>query len=122
VIAIVVILIVAVIAFTLLVPAGVTVDFINVWAPDNVCGLNSNPIGYYGYNSSTGAVQTFEFQIPNYNLSSCSISSMVTNSSGFEISGFTLPIPITGNGTANVNITITSPTSPFTGNMNLVVG
>ena len=122
VVAVVVILVVAVVAVEFLAPAGVTVNYINFWAPDNVCGYNANPTSYYGYNSSTGQTQTFEFPLPNYNTSACSIRSMVTNSSGFSISGFSLPIPIAGNGTAYVNITISSPTSPFTGNMNLVIG
>jgi|HubBroStandDraft_1064217.scaffolds.fasta_scaffold08729_5 hypothetical protein len=126
VIVVVLILVVAVLALEFAVPAGVTVDYINIWAPDNVCGYltnaNANPVSYYGFNSSTGETQTFVFPLPNFNTTACTIDSMVTNSSGFAISGFTLPIQIAGNnGTANVNITIASPTSPFSGNMNIVI-
>lgn len=103
-------------------PAGVTVNYITFWSNDNACGYNANSTSYYGYNSSTGQAQEFEFGLPNYNLTACTIHTMVTNSSGFSITGFTLPIQISGNGTSYVNITITSPSSSFNGDMNLVIG
>jgi hypothetical protein len=120
VIVVVLILVVAVVALQFLAaPAGVTVNYINIWANDNACGYNANPTSYYGFNSSTGQSQTFVFPFQNYNSTACTIHSLTTNSSGFAISGFVVPIQIAGNGTANVTITITSPGSPYNGDMNI---
>ncbi len=122
VVAVVIVLIVAtVVAAYLLFPAPpIQVEGINIYAPDNVCGLNSNPIGYYGFNSSTSAVQTLEFEIPSFNATSCSIVSVVTNTSGFLVTPSGLPLSIPGEGNGFLNLTITSPSSPFTGLLNLV--
>jgi hypothetical protein len=123
VIVVVLILIVAVVAFSFLVtPAPpVQVGYINIWAPDNVCGLNANPISFYGYNGSTGASQVLDFGMPNYNDSACTIVSVTTNSSGFSLSAIQVPLIIAAQGTGSMNITITSPSSDFSGNMNLVL-
>jgi hypothetical protein len=122
VIVVVLVVIIAVVAAAyLLFPAPpIQVQAINVWAPDNVCGLNSNPIYYYGYNGSTGATQTIDFEVPNFNVTSCTVVGVVTNSSGFAISAVQVPLSVPGDGTADMNMTITSPSSPFTGDMNLV--
>lgn len=122
VIVVVIVIIIAVVAVAyLLFPAPpVQVQAINIWAPDNVCGLNSNPIYYDGYNSSTGAVQTLDFGIPNFNATGCTVVDVTTNSSGFSISDVQVPLSIPGGGTGSMNITITSPSSAFTGSMNLV--
>ncbi len=102
---------------------AVQVEEINIWAPDNVCGLNANPIFFYGYNSSTGASQTLDFGMPNFNATACTIVSVTTNSTGFSLSDVQVPLTIPGGDTAgaSMNITITSPGSPFTGTMNLVL-
>lgn len=123
VVVIIVILIAGVATFALLVPAGppVAVGYINIYAPDNVCGLNSNPIAFYGYNSSTGASQTLDFGMPNYNATTCVIQSATTNTSGFVLSDIQVPLSIPANGTGSMNITITSPSSDYSGNMNLVL-
>ncbi len=123
VILVVVILIVAVVAVAyLLFPApAIQVQAINIWAPDNVCGLNTNPIGYYGYNSSTSATQTLDFGMPNFNSTSCTIESATTNTTGFVLSDVQVPLTIPGNETVSMDITITSPGSPFTGTLNIVL-
>ena len=123
VIVVVLILIVAGVAFVVLSSHSdpIQVAFINVWAPDNVCGLNTYPIGYYGYNdTSTGATQIFDFPVPNYNVTPCTVQSVITNTTGFSLSAIEVPLPIPGNGTGSMNITITSPSSDYSGNLNLV--
>lgn len=124
VILVVVVLIVAFVAVSyFLFPAPpIQVGAINIWAPDNVCGLNANPIYFDGYNGSTGASQTLELGMPNFNTTgSCTIVSMTTNTSGFALSGIQVPLIISANGTGSMNVTITSPTSSYTGDLNLIV-
>lgn len=101
-------------------PPAVVVGSIVVWAPDNACGLNANPISYSGYNSSTGAVIPFEFEVPNFNTTSCTVDGVVTNSSGFTVSGVQAHVTIPGYGQSTLNLTITSPGSSFAGNLDLV--
>jgi len=102
-------------------PPPIQVAFINIWAPDNVCGLNANPIAYYGFNSSTSSPQTLDFGVPNYNLTACTIHGVSTNTTGFSLSAIEVPLTIPGNGTGSMNITITPPASAYSGNMNLVL-
>lgn len=123
VILVVIILIVGVVAVTY--PASpsppIQVAFINIYAPDNVCGLNANPIAFYGFNSSTSANQTLDFGMPNYNSTLCTVVGVTTNTSGFALSAIQVPLSIPGNGTGSMNITITPPSSPYSGDMNLVL-
>jgi len=121
---IILVVIVAVIALAYyLTPApAIQVNAINIWAPDNACGLNSNPVYFDGFNGSTNATQTFEFGMPNFNATTCTIASVTTNTSGFSLSQIQVPLSIGANATGSMNITITSPTSPFSGNLNRVLG
>lgn len=124
VIVVVVLVVISVVAYYLLVSSApaVQVGYINIWAPDNVCGLNSNPIAFYGFNSSTGASQTFDFDMANFNATPCTIHSVVTNTSGFTLSAIQVPLTIPGSDqNASMNMTITSPGSSFNGNLNLVL-
>ena len=121
-IVVVVILVVAVVAYELTPTAPpVQVGFINIYAPDNVCGLNANPTAYYGYNASTSETDTLEFPIPNYNATACTIESVATNTSGFSLSDIQVPLTIAGGvQNASMNITITTPGSSFSGDLNLI--
>jgi len=122
VIVIVVVLVASVAAYEFLVPAApaIQVGEIDIWAPDNVCGLDSNPIFYYGYNASTGSGVSIDLGVPNYNSTSCVVAHVATNTSGFTLSAIQVPLMIVGNGTASMNMTVTSPGSSFTGDLNLV--
>lgn len=130
VIVVVLILVVSVLAYSYFAASSppVQVGFIEIWAPDNVCGLNSNPIEFYGFNSSTSAVQTIDFGMPNYNTTQCVINGATTNTSGFTLSDVQAPVYVAGTPagsstqtTGSMNITITSPSSSYSGNMNLVL-
>jgi zinc-ribbon domain len=122
---IVVIILVIGVAAVLLVPPTppIQVAGINVWAPDNVCGLNANPIGFTGWNGSTSQVQVIELEMPNFNSTSCTIEHLTTNTSGFTLSQVQVPLTIGfgANGNNTMNITVTSPSTSFNGILNLVV-
>ena len=122
---IVVVLLVAVIAIPYLEPSSpsypVQVGAINIWAPDNVCGLNANPIYFDGFNNTTGSANTIDFGMPNFNSTLCTIGNVTTNTTGFSLSAIQVPLAIAGNGTGSMNITITAPSTDYTGDMNLVL-
>lgn len=128
VILVVVILVVAVIAVVFLAtpPPPVQVSDILIWAPDNVCGLNTYGIYFLGFNGSKAATQTIDFGVPNYNTTACTIVGVITNSTGFSIPSSQVPLTIAGSAsvnnpsTASMNITITSPNATFSGYLNLV--
>lgn len=98
----------------------VEITLFNVYAPDNVCGLKSYPIAYYGFNDTTGASDSLSFPVSNSNATACDIKVVTTNSSGFSLSDINTPLPIPGNGTADLNLTLTLPGSPYTGVVNLI--
>ena len=122
VVVIVVILIVAIVAYVLLFAPGpaVQVGDLIIWAPDNVCGLNANPIYFDGYNSSTSSTVPLDLGVPNYNATACTLLGVITNTTGFVLSGVQVPLTIPGDATGSMNLTVTSPGSPFSGNLNLV--
>ena len=101
-------------------PPAIQVPFLVVWAPNNVCGLNANPIEYYGFNSSTSQAQELDLPVPNYNTTACTVTGVSTNTSGFSLSMIQVPVTVAGSGTGSMNLTITPPASPYSGNMNLV--
>jgi hypothetical protein len=101
---------------------GIEVSTINVWSNDNVCGLEANLIGYNGFTGSPGTNESFGFEVPNYNGTPCTVSSVATNSSGFSLSGIGVPLTVPANGTNYLNLTITLPGSDFSGALNLIYG
>jgi zinc-ribbon domain len=119
---VVILLIATVVAYELLPPAEpqIQVAEIDVWAPDNVCGLNATPIYYDGYNSSTNAAVELGLSVPNFNSTACTVTSVTTNSTGFSLSAVQVPLTIPASGNGSMNLTLTSPGSSFSGNVNLV--
>jgi hypothetical protein len=115
-------LVTAGVALQLLVPPPppIEVGAIDVWAPDNVCGLSSNPVYYGGYNSSTGQAIAFELEVLNYNATACTVNNVTTNTTGFSLSDVQPHVTIPADGNSTMNLTVTSPTSPFSGNLNLL--
>lgn len=125
VIAIVVVVLIAIIggiAFYELTAPDVDVNSFIVWAPDNVCGLNepNNLIAYEGFNDSPGVTDYFQFDVPNYNATTCTIVSATTNTSGFTVSDATVPLAIASNGTGTLSLNLTLPGSSWSGSVNLV--
>src|SRR5271170_3037728 len=112
VVAVVLILVIGFLACAYVESPQVAVGAILIWAPDNVCGLNSNPIYYSGFNDTTSNTQTIDFGVPNYNATPCTVVGVATNTSGFSLSNVQVPLSIPGMGNASMNITITTPSSP----------
>jgi zinc-ribbon domain len=106
---------------------GVDIQGFNIWAPDNACGLNANPIGFSGFNDTPGDVDQLQLSMPNYNSTTCTLVGMVTNTTGFTLSDLGLPLTIPGSPNTsnpvseNLNLTVTMPNSSFNGIVNLVV-
>ena len=99
----------------------VDVQALNVYAPDNVCGLNSNPVGYYGFNSTAGQNEPLELQLENFNLTgSCTVRGVVTNTSGFGVSDVQVPDTVGALGNGTINLTLSLPGHAFVGIVNLV--
>jgi hypothetical protein len=101
-------------------PLPVQVGQINIYSPDNVCGLNSTFTAFTGFNSTTSANETFEFPMPNDNSSACTIQSVSTNTTGFSVPEAQVPITIPPSPAfVWMNITIVSPNSSFSGTLYL---
>jgi len=131
----VVIILVGVVAFAFFLPTAptspISVPALVVYSPDNVCGLNSNPIYYLGFNSSLSGNVSVGLYLPNYNTTTCTVHRLVTNTTGFTLTEITMnggPLPgsIAGspstsspnNGTVEFNIL--TPATSYSGNVSLI--
>lgn len=122
---VVVIIIVVAVVVSLLVPAppNVEVNYIVVFAPDGVCGLNPLNDSYYGFgNVSAGSTQQFSLPFNNTTPSSCTIHGVATNSSGFSVSATPLPLSVGGPGdnSSSISLTVVVPSHAYNGNLNLI--
>ena len=119
---VVVIVVVAIIAVAPYVTPSsqVNVTEINVWAPDNVCGLNSNPAFYSGFTDSPSASDAFALQIPNFNSTTCTLRAVTTNTTGFGLSNVQVPVIVPRFQNGTLNLTILLPGSSFHGVLDLV--
>jgi hypothetical protein len=116
-------LIVALVDYEFFAPptSPVQISEVDIWAPNNVCGLNSNQIAYTGYNTSTNSNDSFDLGVPNFNSTACTIMTVSTNTSGFAITSVQVPLTLPGNvQNASMNITIESPGTSYSGSLNLV--
>jgi len=102
-------------------PPPVRVGEIDIYSPDDVCGLHAVPVYFAGFNSSTGASQVYDFGMPNFNGSACTVRTVTTNTTGFSVSGAQVPLTILAGANASLNVTIQSPSSPYTGNLALIL-
>ena len=116
---VVIIVVLAIFVFTSP-PPKVHVSEIDVWAPDNVCGLGKTPVSYAGFDDTPGGVDAFALQLPNFNSTSCTLHAVTTNSSGFSLSNVQTPVTVSGAHNGTLNLTIALPGNPFNGPMNLV--
>ena len=123
VISVVLLIVLSLVAYELFVPgpASVHVQSIVVWTPDDVCGLETNLIGYHGYNTTVKSEVSVEIQVPNFNASKCVVHTVTTNSSGFSLSDLHLPWEIPASGSNTTHVTIQSPGSAFSGDVNLIL-
>jgi len=101
-------------------PPNVDVEGINVYAPDNVCGLNANPVGYSGFNASAGTQAALDLQLENFNSTACTVHSVTTNTSGFSLSGVQVPDGVGPLGNGTLNLTLSLPSDAYSGIVDLV--
>lgn len=101
--------------------APVSVDNINLWAPDNVCGLRSAGVFYNGFNVSTKVNLSVDLEIPNYNSTACIVRGITTNTSGFTLYNPGVPLSIPAQSQEQLSVTVLTPSSDFQGELNLVV-
>lgn len=119
-IAVVVVLVAALVLWGLGPRPTVNVTTIDVWAPDNVCGLGTHPVSYAGFEDSPGSIDAFSLQIPNFNTSGCVLHSTTTNTSGFSLSNVQVPVMVPGGGNGTLSLTITLPQLGYHGVLDLV--
>lgn len=98
----------------------VHVAFINVWAPDNVCGFSDHPSGYDGFDDKVGATELFQLGLHNYNSTACTVHGVTTNTSGFGLSDVQVPVTVPGGGDGYLNVSVLLPNSAYSGNLDLV--
>jgi hypothetical protein len=98
----------------------VNVRGINVWAPNNVCGLGTNPVYYAGFSDAPGGEDAFVLQVHNFNSTPCTVHGATTNTSGFGLSNVETPVNVLGNQNGSLNLTILLPAMSFDGWIDLV--
>lgn len=105
---------------------NVDVNGFYVYSPDNVCGLALVPTAWTGFNDTPGNTDEILFSpstgggVPNYNLTSCTLRGVTTNTSGFGISGPSVPLTIASEGSGTLYFNISLPGSSWSGNVNLI--
>lgn len=120
-IAVVVAIVVVLAIFVFTTPAPkVTVSEIDVWAPDNVCGLGANPVSYAGFEDSPGGIDAFRLQLPNFNTTACVLHGVTTNTSGFSLSNVEVPVSVGGAQNGTLHLTVSVPGNSYRGVLNLV--
>lgn len=101
--------------------AQVTVTEFDVYAPQDVCGLNSTPIYYTpGFSDHGGASDAFRFDLPNYNATSCTLRGVTTNTTGFALTDVQVPVTVAAGQTGYLNLTVVLPAGDFNGPLALI--
>jgi hypothetical protein len=116
------IVVVAIIAIAPYVTPSTTVNVtsIDVWAPDNVCGLGTNLVSYSGFTDSVGSTDAFTLELPNFNSTACTVTGATTNTSGFGLTDVMVPVNVPGGQNASLDLTVILPGSAYSGTLNLV--
>jgi hypothetical protein len=107
VIIVVVVLVLAAVIYYASTAPVVTITQINVYAPTNVCGLNTFPIYYNGFSE-------------NFNNTTCTVTSVSTNTTGFSLSSIGVPISVAAVGNNTLTLTLNLPNNGFNGVVNLI--
>ena len=127
VIIVVIVLVLSVVAFALTPaasPPPIRVGELVIWAPNKVCDLNASAGSpnyyYFGFNGSTSSSVRVPILVPDFNATSCTVRGVTTNTTGFTVAGTPLPLIVTAGSNASMNLTITTPSSSYSGNVNLI--
>lgn len=99
---------------------SVHVSEINVYAPDDVCGLEGRVVQYAGFSAPSDQAVVSRLQVPNFNGTECIIETVTTNTSGFGVSSSGTPLTIAGNGDGVLSVTLSLPSGHFSGVLNLI--
>jgi hypothetical protein len=99
---------------------SVRIHAILIDAPDDVCGLADEPLAYHGYNATGASPTVVAVQVPNLNVSTCTVVGLATNTSGFSVSGANVPFSISGRGVTSLSLSIAPPSRSYSGDLTLV--
>ena len=87
-------------------------------SPDNACDLGAVPITYTtGFTVPSASQIALQLEVPNYNVSSCTIRAVGVNVSGWSIVQAGVPLAIPGLGRATLNLTIQVPAAAYSGTL-----
>ncbi len=98
------------------------VNRIDLGAPNNACGLGATPIAYTtGFAAPSASQVSLQLEVPNFNVSACTIHAVGLNASGWSIVQAGVPLTIPGLGRATLNLTVQVPATAYSGTLWLQV-
>ncbi|HYK93698.1 MAG TPA: hypothetical protein VEY07_06615 [Thermoplasmata archaeon] len=116
-----VVVVAGILAFHFLPPSPqVNVSEIDVYAPSDVCGLNTHPVSYSGFTDMPGVSESFQLQVVNFNITACTVHGASTNTTGFSLSGIEVPLTIQAGQNQYLNLTINLPSNAYSGPLNVI--
>jgi len=95
----------------------VTVTGIEFTSTDHVCGVTGGNLS--GFSTNTGGSLHESVTFPDENSTSCTVSSITANTSGFSISAANTPLTIPLGGSRGLVFTIDVPKSSYTGPLSI---
>lgn len=101
-------------------PTSIQVTEMDVYAPDNVCGLNSHRIAYYGFNDTANDHLPIQLPVENFNTTACTIRDVSTDTSGFAVQNVETNDTIAGGQSGTLSLTLALPGGAFTGPVDLI--
>jgi len=124
VIVIVVVLIIAVLAYLLLpsLSSPISVSYIVFSSPDNTCGLDGAE--FFGFNASLSSQVSLGFDMNNSNATAtqCTIHTVSVTTPGFTLaSASPLPCVVPANETVTWTVVLNTPGSDYSGTVTLLV-
>jgi len=124
---VVLILVLGVVAYFLFpAPAGVEITGVNFQSVDNACGLNG-AVDTSWYNTTAGQSFGLSYDITGPNATAgngtlaCTISSVMTTTPGFSITGADTPLSIAANSSQILSFTVNPPGTAYTGALTLTL-
>jgi hypothetical protein len=112
------ILVVSVIGYLLIPPSlAINVTEIEFQSSDTVCGLGN----YYwdGFSANESQIEWILLSVSGNSTGSCTISTVSSATSGFSVSGASVPLTISANGSATLQFNVTCPSSAYNGILTL---